>query len=84
MEPGAFFQALWGRTRRHWIHNWYGPPPRSAHAMAMAAPVLPDVAATTVIPGLRFPLLMDCEMMCCAMRSLMDPDGFRYSHLARM
>jgi hypothetical protein len=58
--------------------------PRSAHAMAMAEPVLPDVAATTVMPGFRRPVRSALESMCCAMRSLMEPDGLRYSVLARM
>ena len=52
--------------------------------MAMAAPVLPEVAATTVIPGLSWPLRSAWLIMCCAMRSLMEPEGLRYSHLARM
>ena len=58
--------------------------PRSAHAMAMAEPVLPDVAATTVMPGFRRPVRSALESMCCAMRSLMEPDGLRYSVLAKM
>ena len=52
--------------------------------MATAAPVLPLVAATTVIPGLSSPLRSAWLIMCCAMRSLIEPEGLRYSHLAKM
>ena len=45
-------------------------------------PGMTVVAATTVMPGLRSPDASAWLMMCCAMRSLMEPDGFRYSHLA--
>ena len=56
--------------------------PLRAEAIAMAAPVLPLVAATTVMPGLSCPEDSACAMMCCAILSLIEPEGFRYSHFA--
>ncbi len=55
-----------------------------AEIMATDAPVLPDVAATTVPPGFSLPSASAVVRMWSAMRSLMDPDGFANSHLPRI
>ena len=48
--------------------------PRMAATMATVMPVLPEVDAT-VSPGFRRPSRSAQSMMCCAMRSLIDPRG---------
>ena len=45
-------------------------------------PVLPDVASTTVMPGLSSPRFSASSMMATARRSLTDASGLKYSHLA--
>ena len=45
---------------------------------------MPLVAATTVIPGFNSPLASAWAMMCWAILSLMEPEGLRYSHLAKI
>jgi hypothetical protein len=58
--------------------------PRKAHVMAIAEPVFPDVAATTVMPGRSRPVRSAFAIMCCAILSLMLPLGFRYSVFAKI
>lgn len=55
-----------------------------AEIMATEAPVLPDVAATTVPPGLSLPSCSARVRMWSAMRSLMEPEGLANSHLPRI
>jgi len=50
-------------------------------AMASAIPVLPDVASTTVCPGLIVPRCSASSMMAIARRSLTEPIGLKNSHL---
>ena len=50
--------------------------------MATAMPVFPDVASTTVSPGLRSPSFSAFSMMARARRSLTEESGLKYSHLA--
>ena len=55
-----------------------------AEIMATEAPVLPDVAATTVPPGLSLPSCSARVRMWSAIRSLMEPEGLANSHLPRI
>mmetsp|Transcript_20420 Transcript_20420/g.53411 ORF Transcript_20420/g.53411 Transcript_20420/m.53411 type:complete len:200 (-) Transcript_20420:110-709(-) len=52
--------------------------------MAIAEPVLPLVAATTVPPGRSLPSASAHEMMWFAMRSLMEPLGLKNSALPKI
>ncbi len=48
--------------------------------MASAMPVLPEVASTTVCPGLSRPLRSASSMMPIARRSLTEESGLKNSH----
>ena len=48
--------------------------------MASAMPVLPEVASTTVCPGLSAPLCSASSMMAMASRSLTEAAGLKNSH----
>ena len=48
-----------------------------AQTMARPTPVLPEVASTTVPPGLRRPSRSAASMILSAIRSLMDPPGLK-------
>ena len=43
-------------------------------------PVLPEVASTTVWPGLSAPLRSASSMIAMARRSFTDDSGLKYSH----
>jgi hypothetical protein len=58
------------------------PYPRIAQSIAVAAPVLPEEAATTVIPAVSLPSRSALSKMFLAIRSLMLYPGFMNSHLA--
>eukprot|EP00303_Exanthemachrysis_gayraliae_P009899 CAMPEP_0206018728 /NCGR_PEP_ID=MMETSP1464-20131121/27734_1 /ASSEMBLY_ACC=CAM_ASM_001124 /TAXON_ID=119497 /ORGANISM="Exanthemachrysis gayraliae, Strain RCC1523" /LENGTH=53 /DNA_ID=CAMNT_0053392615 /DNA_START=86 /DNA_END=244 /DNA_ORIENTATION=- len=50
--------------------------------MATAMPVLPEVASTTVMPGLRAPVFSAWSMTATARRSFTEESGLKYSHFA--
>ncbi len=51
--------------------------------MASPTPVLPDVGSTITPPGRSLPSRSAVSTMRSAMRSLIEPPGFRYSTLTR-
>ena len=55
--------------------------PLTAHTIASAMPVLPEVASTTVWPGFSVPRLSASSMMAMASRSLTEDSGLNASHL---
>jgi hypothetical protein len=54
--------------------------PLAAHTIASAMPVLPEVASTTVCPGLSSPRRSASSMMPIARRSLTEAAGLKNSH----
>ena len=55
--------------------------PLMAASMATAAPVLPELAATTVPPGLSRPASSALSKMFFTIRSFMEKPGLKNSHL---
>ena len=54
--------------------------PFAAHTIASAMPVLPEVASTTVWPGLSAPLRSASSMIAIARRSFTEDSGLKNSH----
>ena len=52
--------------------------------MASAMPVLPEVASTTVWPGLSVPRFSASSMIAIARRSLTEAAGLKNSHFTYM
>ena len=51
---------------------------------ANAMPVLPELGSMMVWPGFRRPSFSACSIMCLAMRSFTEPNGFWLSSLPMM
>ena len=58
--------------------------PFARQTSASAGPVLPPVYSTTVVPGARLACCSAPSIIASAIRSFIDPVGFRYSSLTQI